>query len=55
MIRETVREWDSAQEHLDFHRHTNYESVFHSQLAINGIPLNLALFFVVIVQARNDG
>jgi hypothetical protein len=23
--------------------------------AINGIPLKLALFFVVIVQARNDG
>ncbi len=35
--------------------HINYEKRFHSQLAINGIPLKLALFFVVIVQARNDG
>jgi hypothetical protein len=26
------------------------KSVFHSQLAINAIPLKLALFFVVIVQ-----
>jgi hypothetical protein len=26
------------------------KSVFHSQLAINAIPLKLALFFIVIVQ-----
>jgi hypothetical protein len=35
--------------------HFSYEKHFHSQLAINGVPLKLALFFVVIVQARNDG
>jgi hypothetical protein len=34
---------------------TSTMKAFHSQLAINGIPLKLALFFVVIVQARNDG
>jgi hypothetical protein len=28
---------------------------FHSKLPITGIPLKSALFFVVIVQARNDG
>jgi hypothetical protein len=31
------------------------KSIFYSELAIKGIPLSLALFFVVIVQARNDG
>jgi hypothetical protein len=28
---------------------------FDRQLAINGIPRKLALFFVVIAQARKDG
>jgi hypothetical protein len=33
----------------------NYEKPFIADSLINGIPLKVALFFVVIMQARNDG
>jgi hypothetical protein len=34
--------------------HLNYETPFIDK-AINGIPLQVDLFFVAIAQARNDG